>query len=715
MVKAEGQDVVVLTAADIVAALRSGQLTGDAFAWRDGMAEWVVLDSVPSFQLAAPAASRPLSSPPAESEARPRRAAEDEPASAAPAGGSDDEALAEADVQTATPDDSEDRTAVRVLADALLDEATVVHEPETLPPPRPASDQPASAAEDPDVLAIYERAVATLAFPDRDPPLDEETIVSQPRNEVPAARDEPPVPPLPKLPSRALVSAATNAFVPPGAGGAARPSRPRLSSMTNEGRRDASSAAPRPDAAASVPHRDASSAVPRPTVTAGELRADAGSAATRRPYAPTTEAPETGAAPLVEALRTLAESVPEHPAPARKGPPTPPARTRPPLGPDAKPSLGSTEPSRKSAPPSALATPVPRAPTPRPPSAAPPADPRPPLSASPASASPTSETPRSPRAAPSRPPVDAPFRRRETPRLPSVRPRAEPPSGAGTPPEAPVRPASGAAPAIAAPAPATPTAERGDASASTPPATPAPGLAPVATGPAAAAASPAVPVPVPVPVPVAGSPAPPGAGPSSGPVARRSPGADAQPPDAVPPPPALPKRAPVMAAIAAHLAPTIIVREDRDADTLITNLRPSRSIPLRTALVACACSAMLASFVTALISRSTSSEAPAPAAEPPRAVAAREAPPPPPPPAPPENAAPAAPVAEAAPAVAAEPAKLARSSASPERKVAREKAATAPRSPGPSVLTDPETALPETPTEAETPKNRATWQTSPGF
>jgi len=609
-----------MSAAEIVAKLRAGELDGRALAWRDGMEEWTALDALPAFQLAAPQSSRPLSSRPAESEARLKQT---------------EDALA--DTEMTAP-----RAQISLPEEVPTDEATVVRDPETLPPPPLDDTNPGGR----DVLAVYERPIATLAFPEMDAPPDEETIVSELAPESVAPKDikpaEPPVPPLPKLPSRALVSTATSAFLPPSGPTRSPSGAPRLSSLgPSTGARPSSPSSP-------------AIVVRKPLAPAsGAL----GPAATPAP------------APLVQALLTLAEKTSE-----------------PPPGHAAKKSTALTpEPGTEKKP------------------SAPPA--------------------------PSGRSESASFR---APARTEVGLGPPPPSHSVKPAVESVKPAP-AAKAAPSPATTTPIASplRGSPPAaplrSTPPST-----APAATAYGAAevassarpvtettpAASPAA-LKAPLPLPVA---------PPSASIEELLPPSD---PEAAAPPPPLPARDAV-AVIAAHGTPTIILREDRDADTLITNFRP-RTVRRQHAVMACAASAVVASLLTVLVMPSP--KAPAPIVrviEKPVPVAAQPAPPvaeAPPANAPAEAASAPAPEATEAPAPRLSARQLAMES-KPERE-ARATPAPRPRVAA-STLDDPERALPDAPettptraaessetsatTDPEAPaKPRAAWQNSPGF
>jgi hypothetical protein len=580
-VNVEGREIVGMSVSEIVLKLRTGELSGQTLAWRDGMDEWTALDALPVFALAAPVSSRP-----AASESRPK-ATEDVTVTRAPQ-------ITEIGLQPPPEPlieeaaalesyDPEGATKVRTLPDALLDEATViVRETETLPPPAPDAAEGgavSSRSEDlADALAVYERPVATLAFPELDAPTDEETVISDPpesSSEPPAPpvkAAEPPVPPLPKLPSRALVSTATAAFLPPAQPPARSPSGPpRLSSLG--------------PATGSRPSSPSSPSI------------------TKKPLVPSTSAAASQPAPLVEALLSLTDKD-KSPTPAS----TPPAAT-----PSAAPAKVTSAPP---AAPSAKAT----------------------------------------AKAPSAPPI------RVKPETPLVKvepaPRSEAPvhrvARQHTPAETPRARAASERPL----APETPT-------------------------PAAAAVASSVPAVTPPLAPAILLPA------------------DSDPLNEPPPPPPLPAREPVdLVGIPALTTPTIILREDRDADTMITNLRLARSVPFRTAVAGGAVSTLLGSLITGLI---VSSMQPDPPKAPPAAVATvMPAPVPLPAPEPPkpvvEEPAAAAPSASE-PAI---PSVTARELAT-EKKPKKSAQAWTPPKPKPKpALADPEVALPEDPPAAET-------------
>jgi hypothetical protein len=194
-VNVEGREIVGMTAAEVVSKLRSGELSGQSLAWRDGMEDWTAIDALPVFALAAPVSSRP-----AASEARPKvsepQAAEDVTVKRAPQRTEiglqpPTATILEAASTAFEAYDPEGATSVRVLPEVPLDEQTVIiHEPATLPPP-PGSEEltPSGRGEDlAGALAVYERPVATLAFPELDAPTEEETVISDP----PASTEPPP-------------------------------------------------------------------------------------------------------------------------------------------------------------------------------------------------------------------------------------------------------------------------------------------------------------------------------------------------------------------------------------------------------------------------------------------------------------------------------------------------------------------------------------------
>jgi len=622
-VNAAGREVVAMSAAEIITKLRSGELDGQALAWREGMETWTALDALPAFQLAAPQSSRPLSSRPAESEARLKQT---------------EDVLA--DTEMTAP-----RAQISIPEEAATDEATVVRDPETLPPPPLDDTNPGGRR----ALAVYERPLATLAFPDLDAPPDEETIVSElgpESTEPPKASkpEEPPVPPLPKLPSRALVSTATSAFMPPSSPPVRSPTgAPRLSSLgPSTGARPSTPSSPSPPIG-KKPLAPASGAL--------------GHAATPAP------------APLVQALLTLAESSSEPPpGQAAKKPPVVTAEPSKANRSDAPPAPSARAESGNYRPP--LKTELGLGPAAPSPPAKPAFESVKPALAAKAAPSPATTTP-----------VASPRRH--------------------TPPSTPLAKSSAMSPAPAVSASSTPAR-----------------AAPTkATG--AEVASPVVPA-APKTAPAALIAPPPAA------VEDLLPPSD---PEAAMLPPPLPARDAV-AVLAAQGTPTIILREDRDADTLITNFRP-RTVRVRHAVMACAASAVVASLFTALVM-----PRPDPVV---RVVEKRVTVPAPVTAAPAVVEAPAAtPPAEAASAPAPEatteaPRVSARQLAM-ESKPARETRATpAPR---PKVvaatLSDPERALPDSaePTAARAPssdettatgdsdapaKPRGTWQTSPGF
>lgn len=632
-VNVEGGEIVSMSAAEIVAKLRAGELSRQSLAWRDGMEDWTALEALPSFQLAAP-----VSSQPAASESRPK-VSEDVTVSRAPQRTEvglqppSPTVVAEAGSAAYEPYETEDATSVRVLPDVPLDEATVIiHEPETIPPPPLGPDEvgPASArAEDlTGALAVYERPVATLAFPEMDAPTDEETVISEPpqsteppppappsaksappaKSSLGAKTEDPPVPPLPKLPSRALVSTAAAAFIPPSQASRSPSGAPRLSSLG--------------PATGSRPSSPSS-----PSITKKPLVPSAPPAASSRP------------APLVEALLSLTDKT-SAPATATPAPATPAPAT----------------PTAKSS------TPAPAAP----------------------SAKVTSTPPVAPSAkAPSAPPVRV---KPETPVVTVEQPAPQPPvsrfSRQHTPAETPrarsERPAS-----VETPTPS------------------------VAAAPVAPAVAPPVAPEIPLP-------------------------ADSDPLNEAPPPPPLPGRAPAgLAALAANTTPTIILREDRDADTQITNMRLGRSVPLRTAVAAGTVSTVLGSLITGLVVSALSAEPQKPAPLPAAVVTVTAAPPPAPAPAP-EPPKPAVEEAAAPKPSAAEPSIPSVSA----RELAAEKVAKKPKrtwtAPKPKpAIADPEVALPEDPPSAEaapaekkpspasdtsdsaSDKNKAAWETSP--
>jgi hypothetical protein len=611
-VNVEGREIVAMSVSEIVLKLRTGELNGQTLAWREGMDEWTALDALPVFALAAPVSSRP-----AASESRPK-ASEDLTVKRTPQvteiGLQPPPAPVVEDTAALESYDPDGATRVRTLPDVQLDEATViVRDAETLPPPpAPAAEAGAASARGEDLveaLAVYERPVATLAFPELDAPADEETVISDPPDlsseppaPAPVKAEEPPVPPLPKLPSRALVSTAAATFLPPSQPPARSPSGPpRLSSLgPATGNRPSSPSSP---------------------------------SITKKPLIPSTPAPSTQAAPLVEALLSLTD---KSEPPAAKA--TPPAAS--PSGPPAK--VSSTPPIA----PSAKATA--KAPS------APPIRVRPETPVVTVEATKRSEAPL-PR-----------LQRQHTPaETPLARAASERPPAAGTP---------------------TPVAAA---------VTPAAGVAPPPT--------PAMPLP-----------------------------ADSEPVnEAPPPPPPLPERGPAnLTGMPANATPTIILREDRDADTMITNLRAARSVPLRTAVAGGAVSTLLGSLVTGLIVSSMQPD-PAKLPPPPAPVATVLAAPtvPPPAPEPPKPAVEELPAAGPPAKEPAIPSVSARELAT-EKKPKKSAPVWTPPKPKPK-LADPEVALPEDPPAATSApaekkpstdpessdpasdKNKAAWETSP--
>jgi hypothetical protein len=642
-VNVEGREVVGMSAAEIVLKLRTGELSGQTLAWREGMDEWTTLDALPAFQLAAPASSRP-----AASESRPR-VTEDvtvkrapqrteiglQPPSASPPVAPPASPPVDGGVDDGY--DPEDATKVRSLPDVPLDEATViVRDAETLPPPpseppvlEPGEVVSARGDDLTGALAVYERPIATLAFPDLDAPTDEETIISDPpassseppsRPAVPPAKAEepPPVPPLPKLPSRALVSTAKAAFMPPAQSAPRSPSgAPRLSSLgPATGNRPSSPSSP---------------------------------SITKKPLVPSSPVPTSTPAPLVEALLSLTEKA-EAPGAKPSAPPAPAAKVT--SAPPAAPSSKAAPAKPPSSPPVRVKSELP----------------------APSAEAPRSESPL-PRVPRQHTPAETPIARA------SERPK---------PPETPT-------PAAAAVAPSVPSAD---------------------TTVATATASPAAAV-TPPPAPAIPLPA------DSDPVN-----------EAPPPPPPLPSREPVnLASLPASTTPTIILREDRDADTLITNLRASRSVPLRSAVAGAVVSTVLGSLVTALVVSALQSEPPK--APPPAAVVTVTAAPVPPPAPAPEPPKPAVEETTAPAPSASEPAipSVRARELATEKKPKRSATAWTPPKPKP-VIADPEVALPDdppaatdgapadksaekkpsTPSESSDPaadKNKAAWETSP--
>lgn len=630
-VNVEGREIVGMSAAEIVSKLRSGELSGQTLAWRDGMDDWTALDALPVFALAAPASSRP-----AASESRPKLT-EDVTVKRAPQ-------ITEIGLQPPSPPsppvqaaqeelddgyDPEDATKVRTLPDVPLDEATVIlKDPETLPPPPGPGDAEVVSAKGDDLagaLAVYERPVATLAFPEMDAPADEETIVSDPpesTSEPPSPpppapstkAPEPPVPPLPKLPSRALVSTAKAAFAPPAQAPTRSPSgAPRLSSLG--------------PATGHRPPSPSSPSIGLPLVG-------------RKPLVPSSPAPATKSTPPVDAAN-LATKKAEAAPPAASAPPAAKVTSSPPPAPSTRPSAAAKAPS-----------------TP------------------PARATPVAEVVKENDVAPAKEPVAPRFVRQHTPaETPIARASERPPA-----PETPT-------PAAATAAPASPPA-----SDVTPP------------------PAPAVPLP-----------------------------ADSDPLNEPPPPPPLPERGPRgLASLAAHTTPTIILREDRDADTMITNLRAARSVPLRTAVAGGAVSTVLGSLITGLVVSAVQPE-PQPVAPPPVAtVTVTAAPAPQPAPEPPKPAEPepaASAVAAPEPSIPSVSARELATETKPEAPKAEKKAKRAWTPPKPPVIADPEIALPEDPPAAEgssaekpaekkpssgeesadsaADKNKAAWETSP--
>jgi hypothetical protein len=613
-VNVEGREIVAMSASEIVLKLRTGELSGQTLAWREGMEEWTALDALPVFALAAPVSSRP-----AASESRPK-ASEDVTVKRSPQ-------ITEVGLQPPGPGpvietaaalesyDPEGATRVRSLPDVPLEEATViVRDAETLPPPPdPEPEAGAVSARGDDLaeaLAVYERPVATLAFPEHDAPTDEETVVSDPpdpSSEPPApaprppSAEEPPVPPLPKLPSRALVSTAAATFLPPAHPPARSPSgAPRLSSLG-----PATGARPSSPSSPSI---------------------------TKKPLVPSAPAGAPQPAPLVEALLSLTD---------KHDPP--PEMTTPPAAPSSAPpaKVSSTPPT----PPSAKAT----------------------------------------AKAPSAPPI------RVKPETPVVTVEAEKRSEARVP-----------------------RMQRQHTPAETPLARAASERPPVAETPTPVAAAAATPAPE-----VAAPPTP----------AMLLP-ADSEPLNVTPPPPPLPERGPVnLAGIPANTTPTIILREDRDADTMITNLRAARSVPFRTAVAGGAVSTLVGSLITGLVVSSMQPDPPK-AAPPPAPVATVVAAPvPPPAPEPPKPAVEEPPAPKASASELTIPSVSARELAT-EKKPKKSAPAWTPPKPKPK-LADPEVALPEDPSAAATApaekkpspdsdssdsaadKNKAAWETSP--
>jgi hypothetical protein len=617
-VNVEGREIVGMSASEIVLKLRTGELSGQTLAWRDGMEEWTALDALPVFALAAPVSSRP-----AASESRPKTS-EDVTVKRTPQ-------ITEIGLQPPAPVepvieepaslesyDPEGATRVRSLPDVPLEEATViVRDAETLPPPpAPEVEAVAVSARGDDMaeaLAVYERPVATLAFPELDAPADEETIISDPPDPVseppapvPAPRvsaaEEPPVPPLPKLPSRALVSTAAAAFLPPAHPPTRSPSgAPRLSSLG--------------PATGSRPSSPSSPSI------------------TKKPLVPSTPAGAAEPAPLVEALLSLTNDRERQPAapPAASPNPTP-----------AK--VSSTPPKAPSAKASAKA-----------PSA-------PPIRVKPEAPVVTVEPAKRAEAAAPR------MQRQHTP--------AETPLA---------RAASERPPAVETPTPVAAAAALPGAAVSPPPAPP-------------------------IPLPADSEPL-----------------NEAPPP---PPPPPLPERgSPNLAGLPANATPTIILREDRDADTMITNLRPARSVPLRTAVAGGAVSTLLGSLITGLVVSSMQPDPPKLPPPPATVATVVAAPVPPPAPEPPKPAVvEEAPAAKPAGSDSAIPSVSARELAT-EKKPKRSAPAWTPPKPKPK-LADPEVALPDDPPSDSAPaekrpstgsessdpasdKNKAAWETSP--
>jgi hypothetical protein len=201
----------------------------------------------------------------------------------------------------------------------------------------------------------------------------------------------------------------------------------------------------------------------------------------------------------------------------------------------------------------------------------------------------------------------------------------------------------------------------------------------------------------------------------------------------LPPPPPLPKSDPPdVGSGTGRPTPTIILREDRNEDTLITNLRLARSVPFRTAVAGGAVSTLLGSLITGLIVSSMQPDPPKPA--PPIVVTVTATPVPPPAPEPPKPA--AEPPAAATPSASdgTVPHVSARELAAEKKTDTKPKKAWTPPKPK-ATLADPEVALPDSPaspaaerTPAEksptanpetsdpaADKNKPNWETSPGF
>jgi hypothetical protein len=689
-VNVEGREIVGMPASEIVLKLRSGELSGRTLAWRDGMGEWTALDALPVFALAAPQSSRP-----AASESRPKvtedAATEDVTVARAPQVTEIGLQPPPAPVSNEAPDDGydpEDATKVRSMPDVPLEEATVIlRDPETLPPPPDPAEEGAASARGDDLagaLAVYERPVATLAFADMDAASDEKTIVSDPPESSsdppapPSARpkaEEPPVPPLPKLPSRALVSTAAATFLPP-----SQPP-PRAPS----GARRLSSLGP---ATGNRPSSPSSPSIGLPPSLA------------KKPLVPSTSTATSTPAPLVEALLSLTGKT-ETPStkPAAEG--ASPAPQEP--APSAK--VSSTPP----APPSAKVSATPPAPPSAKVSATPPASPSAKVSTAPPMAPSEnlgSTAPGSPSAtakAPSAPPIRV---KREEPVVkmePAIPAKESPPSRfvrQHTPAETPFARASERPAPLETPTPAAGAVTESAARVATPPPE-----AATATPADVAAAVLVTPLPV------------------SDPASAQS----------YPPPPPLPKSdPPEVGSGTGRPTPTIILREDRNEDTLITNLRLARSVPVRTAVAGGAVSTLVGSLITGLIVSSMQPEPPKPA--PPVVVTVTAAPVPPPAPEPPKPAVepPAATTPSAGETTV--PQVSARELAAEKKTDTKPKKAWTPPKPKPT-LADPEVALPDSPPSPATErapgeksptanpetsdpaadKNKPNWETSPGF